>query len=240
MLTPLLHSLLLSSVVAPRYRRFAASCRELTVPFTFGTVRGMLRDYRMLIGGEWVDAASGETFETVNPFTGRAWATVPRARAEDVDRAVAAARAAFGDWRALAAVERGRQAAPARRADRRERFADRHCGDDRQREADPRDGGPAARAGRLLPLLRGRGGQAARGDDPRRPHELPHLHAARAGRGGGGDHAVELAGAARLVEARAGAGRRLHGRGEAGRAGAGLDTGVRCSCSRRPASRRVS
>jgi (Z)-2-((N-methylformamido)methylene)-5-hydroxybutyrolactone dehydrogenase len=67
-----------------------------------------LRDYRMLIGGEWVDAAAGETFDTVNPFTGRAWATVPRARAEDVDRAVQAARAAFGDWRARAPVERAR------------------------------------------------------------------------------------------------------------------------------------
>jgi aldehyde dehydrogenase (NAD+) len=69
---------------------------------------GALRDYRMLIGGEWVDAAAGETFETVNPFTGRAWATVPRARGEDVDRAVRAARGAFADWRARAPVERGR------------------------------------------------------------------------------------------------------------------------------------
>src|SRR3954447_8007953 len=67
-----------------------------------------MRDYRMLIGGEWVEAASGETFETVNPFTGRAWATVPRAGADDVDRAVRAARAAFADWRARAPVERGR------------------------------------------------------------------------------------------------------------------------------------
>src|SRR5436190_17109222 len=67
-----------------------------------------MRDYRMLIGGEWVEAASGETFETVNPFTGRAWATVPRAGAFDVDAAVRAARRAFEDWRRLAPVERGR------------------------------------------------------------------------------------------------------------------------------------
>ena len=40
-----------------------------------------LRDYRMLIDGEWVDGAGGETFDTVNPFTGRAWATVPRGAA---------------------------------------------------------------------------------------------------------------------------------------------------------------
>src|SRR3954469_24075345 len=69
---------------------------------------GALKQYRMLIGGEWVDAASGETFETVNPFTGRAWATVPRAGAFDVDAAVRAARRAFEDWRRLAPVERGR------------------------------------------------------------------------------------------------------------------------------------
>src|SRR3954447_24949676 len=67
-----------------------------------------MRDYRMLIGGEWVEAASGETFETVNPFTGRAWASVPRAGEADVDRAVRAARGAFDAWRRLAPVERGR------------------------------------------------------------------------------------------------------------------------------------
>ena len=68
-----------------------------------------VQEYRMLIGGEWVDAESGETFETVNPYTGRPWAVVPRAGAADVDRAVAAARGAFGEWRALAPVERGRR-----------------------------------------------------------------------------------------------------------------------------------
>ena len=51
----------------------------------------------MLIGGEWVDARSGATFESVNPFTGQPWATVPAADASDVDAAVRAARAAFED-----------------------------------------------------------------------------------------------------------------------------------------------
>src|SRR3954454_19698502 len=68
-----------------------------------------MRDYRMLIGGEWLEAASGETFETVNPFTGRAWASVPRAGSADVDRAVRAARGAFDAGRRLAPVERGRR-----------------------------------------------------------------------------------------------------------------------------------
>jgi acyl-CoA reductase-like NAD-dependent aldehyde dehydrogenase len=64
--------------------------------------------YRMLIGGEWVDARSGETFESINPYTGRAWATIPRAGAEDVDAAVRAARDAFVSWSRTTAVARGR------------------------------------------------------------------------------------------------------------------------------------
>ena len=54
-----------------------------------------MKRYQMLIGGEWVDADGGETFETDNPFLGAAWALVPRAEAADVDRAVEAARKAF-------------------------------------------------------------------------------------------------------------------------------------------------
>jgi (Z)-2-((N-methylformamido)methylene)-5-hydroxybutyrolactone dehydrogenase len=64
----------------------------------------------MLVGGEWVEARSGETFETVDPFTARPWATIPRAGAEDIDAAVRAARAAFDDgpWRRAPAKERAR------------------------------------------------------------------------------------------------------------------------------------
>ena len=62
------------------------------------------------MGGEWVDAVSGDTFETVDPFTARAWATVPRAGPADVDAAVAAARAAFDDgpWPRMPGRERAR------------------------------------------------------------------------------------------------------------------------------------
>ena len=49
----------------------------------------------MLIGGEWTQAQSGETFETVNPATGSVLATIASGGAADVDRAVAAARRAF-------------------------------------------------------------------------------------------------------------------------------------------------
>ena len=65
----------------------------------------------LLIGGKWVDAASGETFPTLDPATEQVLAQVARGRQEDVDRAVAAARRAFADgspWRRLSPSERGR------------------------------------------------------------------------------------------------------------------------------------
>ena len=65
------------------------------------------KTFQNYIGGEWVDAASGETFESVNPATGDTIGTFPRSSAEDVDRAVAAAKAAFEDWRLVPAPKRG-------------------------------------------------------------------------------------------------------------------------------------
>ncbi len=64
----------------------------------------------MLINGKWVDAASGKTFPTYNPSTGEVLAHVAEGDKEDIDRAVAAARAAFekGPWRKLAPSERAR------------------------------------------------------------------------------------------------------------------------------------
>jgi hypothetical protein len=47
---------------------------------------------KMLIGGQWVDAASGKTFDTYNPATGEVLARVPEGDREDIDRAVKAAR----------------------------------------------------------------------------------------------------------------------------------------------------
>jgi aldehyde dehydrogenase (NAD+) len=67
-----------------------------------------MKKYQMLINGARVDPATGAWFESVNPFTAQAWALVPRATKEDVDRAVSAAKAAFyGDWRKLTATARG-------------------------------------------------------------------------------------------------------------------------------------
>ncbi|HOR28211.1 MAG TPA: aldehyde dehydrogenase family protein [Candidatus Sumerlaeota bacterium] len=65
---------------------------------------------QLLINNEWVKAASGKTFETINPATGDVIAEVAEGDAADIDRAVKAARAAFernSPWRRLAAAERG-------------------------------------------------------------------------------------------------------------------------------------
>lgn len=70
----------------------------------------MVRTYQLLIGGRWVAAASGKTFENLNPTTTEVLAQVAEAEAEDVGRAVAAARAAFenGPWGRMPGAERGR------------------------------------------------------------------------------------------------------------------------------------
>jgi betaine-aldehyde dehydrogenase len=68
-----------------------------------------MQAHRMLIGGEWVEAASGKLFDVFDPATGEVMARVPDGGAADVDRAVAAARRAFdGGWRDATAQERGR------------------------------------------------------------------------------------------------------------------------------------
>jgi len=54
--------------------------------------------YKTFMGGEWVDAASGETMDVINPATGETIASVPRCAAEDVDRAVEAAGRALPAW----------------------------------------------------------------------------------------------------------------------------------------------
>ena len=78
------------------------------VPAVQGFVSAPFR--KMLIDGKWVAAASGRTFETPNPATGEVLARVAEGDAEDVDRAVRAARRAFDDgkWVRLPPAERER------------------------------------------------------------------------------------------------------------------------------------
>jgi 1-pyrroline dehydrogenase len=54
--------------------------------------------YKAFIGGEWADSVSGETMEVVNPATGEVIAELPRCNADDVDRAVEAAKQALPEW----------------------------------------------------------------------------------------------------------------------------------------------
>jgi alpha-ketoglutaric semialdehyde dehydrogenase len=63
--------------------------------------------FQNYIDGEWVDAASGETFESTSPANGDAIGVFPRSGADDVERAVAAAKSAYEDWRLVPAPKRG-------------------------------------------------------------------------------------------------------------------------------------
>jgi phenylacetaldehyde dehydrogenase len=67
-------------------------------------------DRKLFINGNWVDAASGRTFITPNPATGESLATVAEGDAQDIDRAVQAARRAFevGPWAHMTPSDRGR------------------------------------------------------------------------------------------------------------------------------------
>jgi acyl-CoA reductase-like NAD-dependent aldehyde dehydrogenase len=70
-----------------------------------------MADERTYVNGEWVDAIDGGRFDVVNPATGQVVATVPDARAADVDRAVDAARRTFdegGWWPRTSERDRGR------------------------------------------------------------------------------------------------------------------------------------
>src|SRR6266702_682716 len=68
-----------------------------------------MQKYQLLIDGQWSDPASGEWFETSEPFSGTPWALIPRANRADADRAVEAAYRAFRnpEWAKLTGTARG-------------------------------------------------------------------------------------------------------------------------------------
>ncbi|MDR3570413.1 MAG: aldehyde dehydrogenase family protein [Syntrophobacteraceae bacterium] len=68
----------------------------------------MVEKYKVLIGGEWGDSASGETSEVVNPANGEVVATVPKCGAGEVDACVTAAAAAFPEWSGKTVAERSK------------------------------------------------------------------------------------------------------------------------------------
>ena len=69
-----------------------------------------MQTYRYFVNNAWHDPASGQYFDSENPANGEAWARVPDCNAEDVARAVAAARVAYyeGPWGRMMPAERGR------------------------------------------------------------------------------------------------------------------------------------
>ena len=68
-----------------------------------------MQTWKHYINGEWVEPASGEYFDTENPYTGEVWAKVARGNAADADRAAKAAKAAFeGEWGEMRPTQRGK------------------------------------------------------------------------------------------------------------------------------------
>ena len=96
-----------SATVAGRGLREPSSAP--TRPSNLGAVMALLgsKTFQNYIAGEWTDAASGETFESTSPANGDAIGTFPLSGEEDVNRAVAAAKEAFEDWRLVPAPKRG-------------------------------------------------------------------------------------------------------------------------------------
>ena len=146
------------------------------------------------IDGEFVDPVDGQTEPILNPATGEVIAHAPLSTAEDVDRAVSAARARVPDgWSTTTPGERAAGAAEARRRDRGARRRARRARVRQRRQADrrvPRRRDPVH--GRQPALLRRRGA-VPRGPRRRRVRQRLHLdHPPRADRRRRPDRAVEL------------------------------------------------
>ncbi len=67
-----------------------------------------MKEYKLFINNEWVDAEGGATFTTVNAATGEPFAKLAKASAADVEKAAAAARAASAEWAAMYPEARGK------------------------------------------------------------------------------------------------------------------------------------
>lgn len=75
-----------------------------------GTGERTLKTYQHFINGEFVDPEGGDWFDTENPYTGEVWAKIPRGTKADVDKAVAAAKAAMttGPFAGMSPSQRGK------------------------------------------------------------------------------------------------------------------------------------
>jgi hypothetical protein len=196
---------------------------------------------KMLIDGKWVDAASGKHFESRNPATGELLATVAEGDAEDINRAVAAARKAFeGPWSKFKPYER--QQILLKLAD----LVEHHF--DELSALDTLDmGAPISRTRgtrlRMLGMLRYYAGQATAIHGETIPNSLPgevFSYTLNEPVGVGRcDHSLERPARRFGLEDRSGARRRLHGHPQAGRRSAAGAAAARRigGRSRRPARR---
>ena len=158
---------------------------------------------QMFIDGDRTDAASGETMAVINPATEEEIAQVPKGDASDVDRAVAAARAAFESWSQSTPQDRSKALfafADAIEGDA-ETLSQPRAGERRQAEGHGRLRRRVHR--RQRPILRRRRA-GGRGQGGRRVHQHPHLDAPPRGRRRGRPgRAVELPADDGDLEARA-------------------------------------
>ena len=69
-----------------------------------------MKQYQHFINGQYVDPVEGQWIDTIDPYTGKAWAQIPRGTAKDVDLAVQAASRALreGPWASMSASQRGK------------------------------------------------------------------------------------------------------------------------------------
>ena len=186
----------------------------------------------MLIGGKWLDAASGKTFPTYNPATGEILAHVAEGNNIDIDRAVAAARNAFerGPWRTLTAAERGRMIW--KLADLLESHLEEFAQLESLDNGKPIGVARAADVPLAVDHFRYMAGWATKIEGNTIPISVPytpgtryHSYTLREPVCGSPDHPLELSAAHGSLETRPGIGRRMHHRPETRRA----DTIVRSS-----------
>ncbi len=174
-----------------------------------------VKSYQQFIGGQWIDAASGETLDVENPATGEVVATVPASSGADVDRAVEAAATAFEIVVADDAPDPEPRPAQDRGHHRRQRRRARAARVEPDRQADRRRDRRDDDVVRPVPLLR----RCLPGHGGPRGHRVPrgpHLDGPpRPGRRRGLDRALELPAVHGRVEARAGARDRQHRRPQA-------------------------
>ncbi len=181
-----------------------------------------IRQTQCFIGGQWTPAASGKTFQTIDPATENVICEVAEGDKADVEAAAQAARKAFehGPWSRMDARDRGQLMF--KLADLMEEEIDELAA------LESWDNGKPIRDARNadLPLaidcLRYYAGLADKiqGDTIPDPRKLLLLHAARTGRRRGADHSLELSHPDDGLEVGTGPGGRLHDRHEAGRANA--------------------